>query len=108
MKLRTPFLLMPRALGCVVLSYGGESRGSLVPVFVHSCLNVGVPCTMQWGEATVTYKLHDWLVSRQRYWGAPIPMIHCTCDKQLGPLPVPEDQLPVELPEVPVRRYRRR
>jgi len=48
------------------------------------------------GKAAVNYKLHDWLISRQRYWGAPIPMIHCEKD---GWNPVPEDQLPVLLPE---------
>jgi leucyl-tRNA synthetase len=68
---------------------GMDSLAAQAVIIDHAATN-------RFGAAHITYRLRDWGISRQRYWGAPIPMIHCD---SCGVQPVPEDQLPVILPE---------
>jgi leucyl-tRNA synthetase len=61
------------------------------------------------GRSTVSYRIRDWLVSRQRYWGAPIPIVYChnrACTPEGEPIAVPESQLPVELPAIRDEQWR--
>jgi len=69
--------------------FSGMSAADAMPAITKALAERGQ------GEAAITYKIRDWLISRQRYWGAPIPIVYCP---EHGPQPVPEDQLPVLLP----------
>ncbi len=71
--------------------YTGMNSAEMRDQIVFDLSKAGV------AEEQVNYKMRDWLISRQRYWGAPIPIIHCPKD---GAVAVPEEQLPVTLPEI--------
>ncbi|MCF7803657.1 MAG: leucine--tRNA ligase [Candidatus Marinimicrobia bacterium] len=69
--------------------YSGLSSEKAIKKIAGDCEERGI------GKASVQYRLRDWLISRQRYWGAPIPVVYCD---DCGTVPVPVDDLPVELP----------
>jgi leucyl-tRNA synthetase len=70
--------------------FSGMPATEAIPAITRQLSDLGL------GDPAVTYRLRDWLISRQRYWGAPIPIIYCP---EHGAQPVPEEQLPVLLPE---------
>lgn len=78
-----------------------ENAGDLVGLTTHEARKLVVEklTSLGLGKASVQFKLRDWLISRQRYWGTPIPIIHCD---SCGPVAVPDADLPVKLPELDV------
>ena len=72
-------------------AFAGKRAGDVREEIIKYCED------KNYAQRKIAYKLRDWVFSRQRYWGEPIPLIHC---KTCGVVPVPEDQLPITLPEV--------
>jgi len=72
-------------------AFAGKRSGDCREAIIQYCEEKGL------AKRKTSYRLRDWIFSRQRYWGEPIPLVHC---KECGIVPVPEDQLPIELPDV--------
>ena len=89
--------------GIAEAAYTGEGLMINSGPFEGTPSDAGRPAVTRWldksgaGQASVTYRLRDWCISRQRYWGPPIPVVYC---QACGEVPVPEDQLPVLLPDI--------
>ncbi|MDQ3957580.1 MAG: leucine--tRNA ligase, partial [Actinomycetota bacterium] len=88
--------------GGVPLPYAGPGRMVNSAAFDGTSTDKSVRVVTEWleserlGHTAVNFRLRDWLISRQRYWGTPIPIVHCPA---CGEVPVPDDELPVLLPE---------
>jgi leucyl-tRNA synthetase len=92
-----------RVVDCGDLPCSGDGPLVNSGQFTGMLASEAKPAIVEWlesegiGKASINYRLRDWLLSRQRYWGSPIPVVYC---EDHGIVPVPDDQLPVELPEV--------
>ncbi|PIZ29759.1 MAG: leucine--tRNA ligase [Alphaproteobacteria bacterium CG_4_10_14_0_8_um_filter_53_9] len=98
----TPVVSLPEGHDITAAPYTGDGEVVNSPLFNGKQVDEAIATAIAkaeaegWGEGQTQYRLRDWGVGRQRYWGCPIPFIHCP---DCGVVPVPRDQLPVKLPE---------